>query len=156
MHRVERLVDVRRWPRSRRHPQFNGPALAAALVDAGLSYTHEEALGGMRGDSDAARHAGLPKDFRGYGAHMESADFAAALERVRVVARDARVALMCAEADPGQCHRSLIADALEALGASVWHIIDAESPTRHTTTPGALVTEGRVSYPACQRRLDLS
>lgn len=153
---MTRLVDVRRWPRSRRHPQFNGPALAATLEGAGIAYAHEEGLGGMRGDSDAARHAGLSKDFRGYGAHMESAEFAAALDRVRAAALDGRVAILCAEADPAACHRFLIADALEALGVGVWHILDAQSPTRHTTTPGALVTEGRVSYPASQRRFDLS
>jgi uncharacterized protein (DUF488 family) len=62
---------------------------------------------------------------------------------------------MCAEADPAECHRSLIADALLAAGEGVWHIVDAGARREHTTTPGALVTEGRVSYPARQRRLDL-
>jgi uncharacterized protein (DUF488 family) len=147
-HDVTLLLDVRAAPYSRRHPQFNREALAASLAAAGIGYRHMPALGGMRRPLPVSLNTGWREEaYRGYADHMASAAFAAARDAVLAAARTHRATLMCAEADPGQCHRRLIADALAARGAAVEHIVDAGARRPHEMTAFARVAHGDVSYP---------
>src|SRR5919197_4148962 len=123
-HSVEVLCDVRRFPGSRRHPQFNADSLGTMLANAGISYeAFGEALGGRRRSVRDSRNAGWRvAAFRAYADHMESEEFRAGLERLQELARRRRAALMCAEAEWRRCHRRLIADALVVRGWRAVHI----------------------------------
>ncbi len=123
---IETLVDVRALPRSRRHPQFNRDALEAALASRGIRYAWRgKALGGFRKPRPDSRHLALRNPaFRGFADHMEADTFTDALNEVLRLAGRERLAIMCAERDPAQCHRALIADAALARGAQVIHLID--------------------------------
>src|SRR5690349_987371 len=124
-HGLVALFDVRRWPRSRRHPHFDREALEAALPRDGVEYVHVEALGGMREGRPGSSHVALAEGaLRGYADYMEGDAFAAALERVLASVRQRRTVVMCAEADPAACHRSLLADAVLARGGRVLHVLD--------------------------------
>ena len=126
------LCDVRRYPGSRRHPQFGREALAEALADAGISYEwHGEALGGRRSRREDSRHTALHNAaFGGYADHMDTTQFRAALTALVERAESSeRLAVMCAETLWWRCHRSLIADALTMRGAEVVHLIRAASQT---------------------------
>jgi len=151
-HDVTTLVDVRRFPGSRRHPQFNAPALGRALEEAGLAYVHEPDLGGRREPrADSPNTAWRLASFRGYADHMATAAFRDALERVRARATRGRPAVMCAEALPWRCHRQLIADALVARGTPVTHILGPGQVRVHELNPSARVSpDGRVVYPAAE------
>ena len=147
--RIEALCDVRRYPASRRHPQFNGAALARSLDEAGIAYAHLEALGGRREPDGGERNAALADPaFRGYADWMGGAAFAAGLERLLAIAAHSRTAVMCAEADVARCHRRLLADTLAARGVEVLHIQDVAPPRPHALSPQARIADGRVSYPA--------
>ena len=152
-HGVARLVDVRRFPGSRRHPQFARDALAAALAGRGIEYVHEPDLGGRRAPRpDSVNTAWRVEAFRGYADHMASPEFARALERLIAWSEDAnpgkRTAILCAEAVPWRCHRRLIADALTARGVEVRHILGPGEAEVHTLSPDAQVlTDGRLVYP---------
>jgi uncharacterized protein (DUF488 family) len=142
------LADVRTLPRSRRHPHFAGGALAEALAARGLRYVHLARLGGLRrprpdSPNTGWRHPG----FRGFADYMGTDAFEAGLEELRALPDEGRVALLCAEAVPWRCHRSLVADALTARGAEVEHIVGAARSTPHELTPFARVESGRVYYP---------
>jgi uncharacterized protein (DUF488 family) len=148
---VTHLADVRRFPVSRRYPHFDGEALATALTACAIGYTHHPALGGRRTPrSDSPNGAWRNPGFRGYADHMETPEFRSALAELVSLGRQYRTAIMCAEAVPWRCHRSLIADALVALGAAVEHIVDAGT-SAHALTSFAVVQDGRVSYPADAR-----
>jgi uncharacterized protein (DUF488 family) len=153
-HGVTALVDVRRFPASRRYPHFSGPALQKMLAAHGLGYVHEPDLGGHRDPLPDSLNAGWRiAAFRGYADHMQTAGFQAALQRVIDLARNGRPVVMCAEADPSRCHRQLLADALLARGLEVAHILGPEPPTPHALTPTAAQTpDGRVLYPAAARQ----
>jgi uncharacterized protein (DUF488 family) len=152
-HEVVLLFDVRAAPYSRRHPQFNREALAASLQAAGIGYRHMPALGGLRRPLPASLNTGWREDaYRGYADHMASAEFATSRDAVVDAARTQRAAIMCAEADPAQCHRRLIADALVARGVAVEHIIDMGARRAHEMTPFARVAHGDVSYPPLLHR----
>jgi uncharacterized protein (DUF488 family) len=147
-HGIERLVDVRRFPRSRRHPHFNTDALAEALPAAGLTYRHLAGLGGFRRPRADSHNAGWRNaSFRGYADYMETDEFAGHLATLLEEARIGRTAYMCAEAVPWRCHRSLISDALVARGVEVRHILDIEPAELHALTVGARVQGERVVYP---------
>lgn len=153
---VELLVDVRRWPTSRRHPQFQREELEASLAEAGIGYRHAEALGGMRGDPDP----GSPNDgwrsegFQAYADHLDSDDGREAMDRLESWASDRTVAVMCAEIVPWRCHRQIVADHLVARGHRVRHIVDADQVDEHDLREMARVTDGgRVVYPAEQSEL---
>jgi uncharacterized protein (DUF488 family) len=147
-HGVEHIADVRRFPGSRRYPHFHGEALAASLEAAGIGYAHCRDLGGRRAPQPDSPNLGLRNAaFRGYADHMRTPPFARALEALLALARERRVAAMCAEAHPAQCHRRLLADALAAQGVRVEHIVTIGARSPHALTPGARVEEGRVSYP---------
>ena len=149
-HRVMQVVDVRRYPASRRHPQFARDALAAALQESGVGYHHEPALGGRRAARrDSANTAWRSAGFRGYADYMETPAFEDALARLRELARARPTAILCAEAVPWRCHRQLIADALVARGEEVGHILDVTRVDPHRLSAHAqMLPGGRLRYPA--------
>ncbi len=147
-HAVKRLVDVRTVPRSRHNPQFNRDTLPEALCAAGIRYTHMPGLGGLRHPrADSVNAAWRNDSFRGFADHMQTPEFATSLEALIEPARKERLAIMCAEAVPWRCHRSLIADALVARGISVRHIMTPTRAEPHTVTPWARVEGKSVTYP---------
>ena len=148
--RIASLVDVRRFPGSRRHPQFASDALASALRAVGIEYTHMPSLGGRRDADPMSRNVGWRNaSFRGYADHMATQEFQDALDEVVALAQSAPTTVMCAEAVPWRCHRNLIADALVARGHEVRHILDAGT-TVHVLTSFGRVRNGRVEYPGGQ------
>ena len=145
---VARLVDVRTIPRSRHNPQFNKDGLQAALHSAGIEYQHAAGLGGLRhARANSPNQAWHNLSFRGYADYMQTPEFRRHLQALMRLARNERVALMCAEAVPWRCHRSLIADALVARGFQVRHIMSATQCPKHVLTPWAVVKGQAVSYP---------
>ena len=145
-HSIGAIADVRRFPASRRHPHFNGPRLAAALDTAGIPYRHFEALGGYREPRADSPNLGLDGALRGYADHMATPAYAAALGDLIAWSRDRRVAVMCAEADPNDCHRLLLADALRFRGHPVEHLLDAKATRPHRRHPPARLEAGRLVY----------
>lgn len=147
-HNVQTLVDIRRFPGSKRVPWAGHDVLPGLLAEAGIGYVHAPDLGGRRDPVPGSLNtAWRNAAFRGYADHMQSAGFEAALERLIEMAHKGTVAILCAEAVPWRCHRSLVADALVARGVDV---VQAFSPTDarpHKVTPFAKVQDGRVTYP---------
>ncbi|MEO5692423.1 MAG: DUF488 domain-containing protein [Usitatibacter sp.] len=145
---VTRLIDVRTVPRSRHNPQFNGDTLPGALAEAGISYTHDAGLGGFRRATPESPNRGWRNtSFRGYADYMQTAEFAARLASLMKQARKEQVALMCAEAVPWRCHRSLIADALLVHNFGAEEIISPTKTRPHTLTPFARVSGMAITYP---------
>jgi len=148
-HGVQRVVDVRTLPRSRFNPQYDMTRLPALLWAARIHYTHLPGLGGLRRpDRDSLNRGWRNKSFRGYADYMQSAAFKRSLERCLELASVEHVALMCAEAVPWRCHRSLIADALVARGIGALEIASDSRVRPHTLTPFAHVEGTDVTYPA--------
>ena len=148
-HHVRQLVDVRTMPRSRRVPQFNKENLAASLQTAGILYRHTPGLGGLRHPKPDSTNSGWRNaSFRGYADYMQTPEFRENLEKLIELAAQSPTAIMCAEAVPWRCHRSLIADALMARGISVTEILSAKQSRLHTLTPFARVSGMKVTYPA--------
>ena len=148
-HRIERIVDVRRYPGSRRHPHFGSEALRLSLADRGIAYRHAPELGGRRRSAADSRNLFWRSDsFRAYADYMDTPAFRDALARVLDEAARERTAVMCAEAVPWRCHRNLISDAVVGIGEGVEHIIDAGAPRPHTLNEGARIrSDGSVWYP---------
>jgi uncharacterized protein (DUF488 family) len=145
---VVTLADVRTIPRSRANPQFEAPALARALEGAGIRYVHLAALGGLRhARKDSTNGAWRNASFRGYADYMQTPGFEEGLVQLRSLARDGPVAIMCAEAVPWRCHRSLVADALYARGRVVEHIVGRGRTRPHRLTPFARIEGRSVTYP---------
>lgn len=148
-HGVQRLVDVRTVPRSRHNPQFNRETLPAALQAAGIAYSHKAGLGGLRKPRPDSPNAGWRNlSFRGYADYMQTPEFVSSLEEIMAAARKEQLALMCAEAVPWRCHRSLIADALLVRGIPACEIVDATRLKPHALTPFAHLRGHVVTYPA--------
>jgi uncharacterized protein (DUF488 family) len=149
-HGVTRLVDVRSMPRSRHNPQFDADALPATLAAAGIAHTAMKALGGLRKPRpDSPNRAWRNDSFRGYADYMQTGAFAEALDALIALEHAGdRVAIMCAEAVPWRCHRSLIADALTARGIAVEHLLSDTEARPHALPPFARVAGTRVTYPA--------
>ena len=147
-HGVRIVVDVRSMLRSRRHPQFNADALAAALAAASIEYRHLPSLGGLRRPRPDSLHTAwtLPA-FRGYADHMDTAEFEEELQSLLSCAEGYPTAVMCAEALWWQCHRRLLADALVVRSVEVVHILASGALQRHELTPFARICDGRLSYP---------
>ncbi|HWQ37191.1 MAG TPA: DUF488 domain-containing protein [Burkholderiales bacterium] len=157
-HEIRLLIDVRRFPASRRHPQFHGEALAARLAENAIDYRHISGLGGRRNPRpDSPNTAWRERGFRGYADYMDSGAFQSALADLLAAASARPAAIMCAEARWRRCHRGLIADALKSLGWKVVHIVDAIGTEEHPYTAAARVIGGRLTYaPApVQQDLDL-
>ena len=147
-HGVEQLIDIRTVPRSRTNPQFNRDILPASLKDAGIGYLHMPALGGLRhARPDSPNTAWRNASFRGYADYMQTPEFTAAIDRLIELGNRKQVAIMCAEAVPWRCHRSLVADALSARGIPVEDILSAGRRQLHKLTPFAKVEGTRVWYP---------
>jgi len=148
-HGVTHLADVRTVPRSRHNPQFNADALARALSDRGIAYTHLPGLGGFRKANAGASNAGWRNaSFRGYADYMQTPAFAENLARLLALAQKDVVAIMCAEAVPWRCHRSLVADALVVRGVRVEEIVSELKTTVHKVTPFARIEGTTITYPA--------
>jgi uncharacterized protein (DUF488 family) len=146
---IRQVVDVRRFPGSRRHPQFQHEALEQRLGEAGIVNRHLGALGGRR----SARAPGSPNTgwrveaFNAYADYMDTPEFQAALAELEQLADARATAILCAEALPWRCHRRLIADALIVRGWSVWDILTAGKVEPHPLTDFARVVDGRLTYP---------
>jgi hypothetical protein len=147
-HGVERLVDIRTIPRSRHNPQFNGDALAHSLRGEQIEYEHLKELGGLRHPSpDSANLGWRNASFRGYADYMQTGAFEEGVRRLLQVCGEKQCAVMCAEAVPWRCHRSLVADALVARGIPVEHILSASRRDAHHLAPFAKIENGKVTYP---------
>ena len=145
---IKRVVDVRTVPRSRHNPQFNRETLSTKLRNARIGYVHSAKLGGLRrAKPDSANTGWRNLSFRGFADYMQTPDFEAGLEQLLKLARQKKSVIMCAEAVPWRCHRSLIADALVARHIPAEHIMSATSARPHKLTPFARVRRGHVTYP---------
>jgi uncharacterized protein (DUF488 family) len=151
-HKVEALVDVRRFPGSRKHPHFHRDSLTAALPKSGVEYHWLEALGGRRHQRrDDSPNRGLGNEgFRNYANHMLTDEFRAGVGELLEVARRKRTAIMCAEGPFWRCHRRLLGDFLVANGVTVQHILPTGELRPHTLTDGAVIEGGRVTYPGAR------
>jgi uncharacterized protein (DUF488 family) len=147
-YRVERVIDVRSIPRSRHNPQFDQETLRTKLRAARIGYVHLRKLGGLRhARPDSPNMGWRNSSFRGFADYMQTSDFDAGLLRLIKLAGQKRSALMCAEAVPWRCHRSLIADALTVLGIRVEDIMSKTRSQLHSLTFFARVRSGRITYP---------
>ena len=145
---VQRLVDVRTIPRSRHNPQFNMDTLAKSLRNRRIAYRHLGDLGGLRQARPDSPNTGWRNaSFRGFADYMQTAEFAAALEKLIKLAGEKPTAIMCAEAVPWRCHRSLVGDALVVRGIEVREIISGKSARTHVLTPMARVRGMEITYP---------
>jgi uncharacterized protein (DUF488 family) len=145
---VALLADVRTAPGSRRLPHFGKAVLERELPARGIAYVHLPDLGGLRKPRAGSVNAGWRNlSFRGYADYMQTEEFRAALDALVRSAADQRTALMCAEAVPWRCHRSLISDALVVKGFEVLHITGPGRPQPHSLTSFAQVEDGRLTYP---------
>ena len=158
-HGIEMLADVRRFPSSRRHPQFNRENLAASLRPAGIAYRHFVELGGRREPRPDSPNTGWREaGFRGYADYMQTVEFGSTIARLVEAAASQRTAIMCAEKAWQNCHRGLISDLLKASGHTVLHIIDGSHEEQHPYTGPATIVDGVLSYaavPPAQSSLDL-
>lgn len=156
-HEVRRVIDVRTVPRSRHNPQFDRESLPQALSAAGIDYLHLPALGGLRHPRRDSQNTGWRNaSFRGFADYMQTPEFELGLKKLIELARQARSTIMCAEAVPWRCHRSLIADALLARGVKVEHIMSIKTRREHTLTPWAKVGGTRVTYPPSTLQLEFA
>jgi uncharacterized protein (DUF488 family) len=145
---VEQLIDVRTIPKSRRNPQYNQDALADTLERSHIRYRHVPGLGGLRhARKDSINTAWQNASFRGYADYMQTPEFEKSLDELDAASGESRTVIMCAEAVPWRCHRSLIADALLARGDEVEHIMSKTTHKPHSLTPFAKVDGIKVTYP---------
>ena len=146
-HKISTLADVRSFPGSRRHPQFNKAALSESLRTSRIIYVHMPELGGRRRARPDSLNTGLRNEgFRGYADYMETDWFRQGIDRLVELARGSRTAIMCAEALWWRCHRSLISDYLTARGIEVIHILSSGKTERHRYTPAARIIDGELTY----------
>lgn len=147
-HGVNKLIDVRTVPKSRHNPQFNEDSLAASVRASGITYRRMASLGGLRRTSkDSPNGAWRNASFRGYADYMQTEEFAAAVGELLERGRSSDAAIMCAEAVPWRCHRSLIGDSLLVRNVAVLDIMTVASAKPHTLTSFARVEGGRLWYP---------
>jgi uncharacterized protein (DUF488 family) len=151
-HGVQRVIDVRTIPRSRHNPQFNRERLSGALHSARIHYRHMPGLGGLRhAHPDSVNTGWRNMSFRGYADYMQTTAFKESLARCIDLAKHERVVLMCAEAVPWRCHRSLIADALLIRGLDAREITSGIRTRAHALAPWARVSGQQITYPATPR-----
>jgi uncharacterized protein (DUF488 family) len=150
-YRLEGIADVRRFPGSRRQPQYAEAALRAALAEHDIAYHWLPALGGRgRPRPDSPNTAWRNASFRGYADHIDSAEFAHGMSALLEFSGRLRTTLLCAEAVWWRCHRALIADVLCVRGIAVVHILDAKHTVVHPYTSSARIVQGRLSYVASE------
>jgi uncharacterized protein (DUF488 family) len=148
-HEIETLIDVRRFPASRRLPQFHSDALASALAGRGVAYCWIESLGGRRrADPESPNTGWRHAAFRAYADYVATESFAEGLFELMMIALGGRAAIMCAEVLWWRCHRRLIADVLTFLDVRVEHILDGGKTATHTLAPPARIVGGALSYAA--------
>lgn len=148
-HAVARVVDVRTVPRSRHNPQFNKESLPDSLTKADVAYRHMPGLGGLRHAKGDTLNAGWRNaSFRGYADYMQTPEFEQNLNELLELAKKERIAIMCAEAVPWRCHRSLIGDALTVRGIRAEDIMSTTRRQVHALTPFAEVNGTTITYPA--------
>ena len=151
---IECLADIRTVPRSRHNPQFNANALAAGLRRHRIAYVPLQALGGLRRPRKDSINTGWRNDsFRGYADYMQTEEFAHGLDELIELSQKRRTAIMCAEAVPWRCHRSLVADALSVRGIPIIEVLSATSYRVHQLTPFARVRGTSIAYPSEQGTL---
>jgi uncharacterized protein (DUF488 family) len=151
---IECLIDIRTIPRSRHNPQFNDTSLAELLPAEHIGYQHMKALGGLRHAHKNSPNSGWRnKSFRGYADYMQTSEFRQALAALIEISRKRRTAIMCAEAVPWRCHRSLVADALIIRNIPVVEILSESSFRMHKLTPFAKVEGTSITYPPEQGSL---
>lgn len=148
---IETLVDIRSIPGSRHNPQFFQKALAESLEAHGIAYLHMKTLGGLRrAIPDSPNQGWRNASFRGYADYMQTVEFQQAVQELIALASASRIAIMCAEAVPWRCHRSLVGDALLARGVVVEDILSARTCTLHQLTKFAEVHGLQILYPPIQ------
>jgi uncharacterized protein (DUF488 family) len=146
---IATLVDIRTIPGSRRNPQFGQASLRESLKEGGIGYLHMKSLGGLRRpDKDSSNRGWRNEAFRGYADHMQTEEFTRGIDELIVIAARGPTAIMCAEAVPWRCHRSLVADALLVRGIEVVDILSADHSQTHALTSFARVDGSSVTYPA--------
>ncbi len=144
---IEIVADVRRFPGSRRYPQFNVEPLRSSLAEAGIGHVHMEDLGGRRPPlPDSPNDGWRMAQFRGYADHMASPEFQAAMHELEELAAEKRVAYMCSEAVWWRCHRSLMSDLLKSKGWDVQHIMAVNKSEEHPYTKPARIVNGELVY----------
>ena len=150
-HQIGALVDVRRYPGSKRHPHFSRKELSGSLAEEDIEYHWLEALGGHRkrhqGDSPSPNRGIEDESFRNYADYMATEEFRQGVTRLMEIARQRATTLMCAEADYRHCHRHLLCDYLTANGVTVQHILPTGEVKPHKLTPGAKIVDGLATYP---------
>ena len=145
---IKKIVDIRTIPKSRHNPQFNKDELRESLKAVKIGYLHMKGLGGLRHSLKESPNMGWRNaSFRGFADYMQTEEFKENLEKLIAGAEKRATVVMCAEAVPWRCHRSLIADALLIRGVHVTHIMSAVSSRDHTLTPWAKVEDGKITYP---------
>lgn len=148
-HRIKKLIDIRTIAKSRHNPQFGQENLAASVREKNITYRRMESLGGLRHTrKDSINDAWRNASFRGYADYMQSDEFAAAADKLVDLGKRSDVAIMCAEAVPWRCHRSMVGDALLVRGVEVLDIMSKTSAKPHTLTSFAKVDRTRITYPA--------
>ncbi|HLR26205.1 MAG TPA: DUF488 domain-containing protein [Fodinibius sp.] len=144
---IRALVDIRRFPGSRKFPHFNKENLADELPKIGINYSHSEALGGRRKVQEDSKNGRWRNDsFQGYADYMETNDFEKAVEQLETLASNQPTAYMCSEAVWWRCHRSMVSDYLKAKGWEMLHIMGTDRADEHPYTSPARVVGDRVSY----------
>lgn len=158
-HGIERVVDVRTIPKSRHNPQFSQDKLRSSLKKAGIGYEHLKELGGLRhSKKDSVNLGWRNASFRGFADYMATPEFIGGLKKLQKTAKQKKIAIMCAEAVPWRCHRSLIADALTKSSSAqghgrtrrkwlVLHIQSRRTAKKHKLTPFLKVRKGKLMYP---------
>jgi uncharacterized protein (DUF488 family) len=146
---IDCVLDIRTVPKSRHNPQFGQDVLPRSLLEAGIDYRYLGGLGGLRRPRPDSPNTGWRNiSFRGYADYMQTDEFSRNVDTVAALAQTTRCALMCAEAVPWRCHRSLVADALLVRGIEVEDIIGPQTPKPHKLTPFAQVDGDRITYPS--------
>ena len=151
-HKIKEVIDVRTVPKSRHNPQFNEERLAASLKKKDVAYRHSKLLGGFRHANKDSKNTGWHNlSFRGYADYMGTEEFVEGLSKLEKIATKRRTAIMCAEAVPWRCHRSLIGDALTKDKWNVFDIMSPSSAPRHRLTSFLRMRRGKLSYPGPEK-----
>jgi len=154
-YKIERIVDVRTIPRSRYNPQFNKDILRESLKKAHIGYIHIKGLGGLRhAKKNSVNAAWQNASFRGFADYMQTEDFKKNIERLIKLAKQKKIAIMCAESVPWRCHRSLIADALQVRDITVKHIMSKKTCKDHELTPWIKICGLQITYPLAKTVLE--